>query len=552
MTMSKIYDILKINRERRRCQILKNRMEAIKKKGFAMGPAEQQTLDYDKPVADFSKIKVGVKTLEDALVENVGIYKKVNSHLANKETVLRAINDLDYNLMREISDFFFKTSGIYSRLVRYMAYLYRYDWMLTPYVNVDREKVQSEKVLETFYKALSYIDNFEVKRFCGEAALKVIKDGCYYGYMIPQSDRLLVQDLPSNYCRSRYSVNGRPAVEFNMKFFDDYYKDTSQRMRILKLFPEEFEKGYKLYKQGKLVPDFAGDKAGWYLLEPDRTIKFNINGMDYPAFIAVIPAIIDLNSAQELDRKKMAQRLLKVIVQKMPIDKNGDLVFDVDEAQQLHNNAVHMLGKAIGIDVLTTFADVDVADMADRNTTTTVDDLEKVERTVFNEAGVSQMQFNTDGNIALEKSILNDEAALYNLILQFEAFLNDMIKKFNKTPKKINYKVQMLSTTIYNYKELSKLYKEQTQLGYSKMLPQIALGQTQSAILANAYFENDILDLANVFIPPMMSSTMNSDVLKRLNDGEKATGRPTNEDQGKEVTEKTIQNKESGINPDKK
>lgn len=552
MTMSKIYDILKINRERRRCQILKNRMEAIKKKGFAMGPAEQQTLDYDKPVADFSKIKVGVKTLEDALVENVGIYKRVNSHLANKETVLRAINDLDYNLMREISDFFFKTSGIYSRLVRYMAYLYRYDWMLTPYVNVDREKVDSEKVLETFYKALSYIDNFEVKRFCGEAALKVIKDGCYYGYMIPQSDRLLVQDLPSNYCRSRYSVNGRPAVEFNMKFFDDYYKDTSQRMRILKLFPEEFEKGYRLYKQGKLVPDFAGDKAGWYLLEPDRTIKFNINGMDYPAFIAVIPAIIDLNSAQELDRKKMAQRLLKVIVQKMPIDKNGDLVFDVDEAQQLHNNAVHMLGKAIGIDVLTTFADVDVADMADRNTTTTVDDLEKVERTVFNEAGVSQMQFNTDGNIALEKSILNDEAALYNLILQFEAFLNDMIRKFNKTPKKINYKVQMLSTTIYNYKDLSKLYKEQTQLGYSKMLPQIALGQTQSAILANAYFENDILDLANVFIPPMMSSTMNSDVLKRLQDGEKATGRPSNEEQGKEVTEKTIQNKESGINPDKK
>lgn len=532
---------------------MKNRMEAIKQKGFAMGPAERQMIDYEKPTADFSKIKVGVKTLEDALVENVGSYKKVNGQLADKCTVLRAINELDYNLMREISDFFFRTSGIYSRLIRYMAYLYRYDWMITPYVNVDREKVQSEKVLETFYKALSYLDNFEVKRFCGEVALKVIKDGCYYGYLIPQTDKLLVQDLPSNYCRSRYSVNGRPAVEFNMKFFDDYYKDTNQRMRILKLFPEEFEKGYRLYKQGKLIPDFAGDKGGWYLLEPDRTIKFNINGMDYPAFIAVIPAIIDLDSAQELDRKKMAQRLLKVIVQKMPIDKNGDLVFDVDEAQQLHNNAVHMLGKAIGIDVLTTFADVDVADMADRNTTTTVDDLSKVERTVFNEAGVSQMQFNTDGNIALEKSILNDEAALYNLILQFEGFLNDIIRKFNKTPKKINYKVQMLTTTIYNYKEMAKLYKEQTQLGYSKMLPQIAMGQTQSAILANAYFENDILDLANVFIPPMMSSTMNADVLRRVQDGEdSASGRPSNEEQGKEVSEKTMQNKEAGINPDKK
>jgi hypothetical protein len=104
----------------------------------------------------------------------------------------------------------------------------------------------------------------------------------------------------------------------------------------------------------------------------------------------------------------MQQQLLKIIIQKMPIDKNGDLVFDVDEAQQLHNNAVSMLSKAIGIDVLTTFADVEVADMADSKTATTKDELEKVERAVFNEAGVSQMQFNTDGNIALEKSILND------------------------------------------------------------------------------------------------------------------------------------------------
>ena len=534
---------------------MKNRMEEIKKKGFAMGPADrQEQVDYEKPVVDFSKIKVGVKTLEDAIVDNIGTYHKVSPRLTDKCTILKAMHDRDYCLLREISDFFYRTSGIYNRLVRYMAYLYRYDWIMTPYINEDREKIKTEKVLETFYHALNYLDNFEVKRFFGEAALKVIRDGCYYGYTIPHADRLLVQDLPSNYCRSRYSINGRPAVEFNMKFFDDYYKDTNQRMRILKLFPEEFLVGYRLYKQGKLVPDFAGDKSGWYLLDPDRTIKFNINGEDFPAFIAVIPAIIDLDSAQELDRKRMAQKLLKIIVQKMPIDKNGDLVFDVDEAQQLHNNAVNMLGKAIGIDVLTTFADVDVADMADKNTTTATDELEKVERSVFNEAGVSQMQFNTDGNIALEKSILNDEASLYNMIQQFEAFLNDMMKKFNKTPKKVSYKVQILSTTIYNYKEMAKLYKEQTQIGYSKMLPQIALGQAQSAILATAYFENDVLDLASYLIPPMMSSTMNSDVLKRLNDEnqDKTVGRPTNEEQGKDVSEKTIQNKESGINPEKK
>ena len=55
----------------------------------------------------------------------------------------------------------------------------------------------------------------------------------------------------------------------------------------------------------------------------------------------------------------------------------------------------------------------------------------------------------------------------------------------------------------------------------------------------------------------MMSSTMNSDVLNRVNEKnrqerggkisseEGEAGRPTNESKGEDVTEKTIQNKES-------
>lgn len=521
-----------------------NRMQEIKEKGFSMTRFYGDTKLADETYTpDFSKIKVGTKTLEDAVLD-VSNYKKLNPSLGDKKTVLKAIDNCDYMTMRNVSNFFYKTSGIYSRLCRYMAYLYRYDWMVTPYVNSAKKKVGEAKVLEGFDKVLTYLDNFGIKKFCGEVALKVVRNGCYYGYIIEQEDRAVVQELPANYCRSRFFVNGRPAVEFDMKYFDDCFKDSSQRMKVLSLFPAEFRKGYVLYKEGKLIPEFAGDKSGWYLLDTENTVKFNVNGEDFPAFISVIPAIIDLDAAQELDRKKMAQKLLKIIIQKMPLDKNGELIFDIDEAQQLHNNAVRMLTKAIGIDVLTTFADVDVADMADKNTTTSVDDLEKVERTVYNEAGVSQMQFNTDGNIALEKSILNDEAAMYNLLLQLEGFLNDLIRRFNKTPKKISFKVQILTTTIYNYKEMAKLYKEQAQLGYSKMLPQIALGQSQSSVLANAYFENDILDLVNVFVPPMSSNTMSADVLDKL--GEKDTGgRPTKESQGEPVTEKTIQNQES-------
>ena len=209
-----------------------------------------------------------------------------------------------------------------------------------------------------------------------------------------------------------------------------------------------------------------------------------------------------------------------------------------------------MLGKAIGVDVLTTFADVDVADLAENSSVTSLDELEKVERSVYNSTGTAQNLFNTDGNIALDRSIINDEASLYNLILQFESFLNVLIEKFNNTPKKFNFKVQILKTTVYNYKELSKQYKDLASMGYSKMLPLIALGQSQSSILANAYFETQVLDLVSLFIPPITSNTINSDALKTAkgkeslkSEEDSKPGRKEKEDG--EKSEKTIANRES-------
>ena len=301
-----------------------------------------------------------------------------------------------------------------------------------------------------------------------------------------------------------------PAVEFNMKFFDTF-RDPGYRMRVLKLFPDEFAKGYMLYKQGKLVPDIPGDNSGsWYLLEPENTVKFNFNGSDVPIFVNVIPSLLDLDAAQDLDRRKQMQQLLKIVVQKLPTDKNGDLIFDIDEARDLHNNAVEMLRRAIGVDVLTTFADIDSIDMSDKNTSTTRDDLAKVERAVFNSVGISQNLFNTDGNLSLEKSVLNDESSARNLLLQFGIFFDRIIRTKSNNSRKYIFKLYMLETTQYNYKELSKLYKEQTQLGYSKMLPQIALGHSQSFILNTAHFENEVLHLSEIMIPPLMSSTLSS------------------------------------------
>lgn len=560
---------------------MRNRQEEIRSKGFDMINSRR---GYEGPI-DYGKIKVGTKTLDDAVL-NLGSMPKIRHDFGNKAFILQAISERNLPLIREISNYFYNTNGIYSKVCDYFAYLYRYDWYITPEIKDESEK-SFEKALIDFNNILGYLDNSHVKKVCGDIASEVVKNGAYYGYISPSRDGLVLQQLPINYCRTRFNIGDMPVIEFDMRFFDKNFRDVNYRMKILRMFPKEFQKGYVLYKQGKLEPDTEYYPLGrrdshlvntntqlnwrpgyWYTLEPGSAVKFCFNNGDQPLFINAIPAILDLDAAQDLDRRKQMQQLLKIVIQKLPLDKNGDLIFDIDEARDIHNNAVEMLQHAIGVDVLTTFADVQVEDMADSNTTTTSDDLERVERTVYNSLGVSKNLFNTDSNLSLEKSILQDESTMRVLLLQFNSFFDKITQQLGSNKKKYNYRFYMLETTQYNYQNLAKMYKDQVQMGYSKILPQIAMGHSQSSIIHTAFFENKVLKLSEIMIPPLMSSTLNADSIlgtnnqnnnsknQKTSEETKSTasttktvktsdgaGRPEKADS--EKSEKTIQNKES-------
>ena len=455
--------------------------------------------------------------------------------------------------MREISNYFYRASGIYQKACNYFATLYRYDWYIVP--EVYNNNLGEDKVVKEFARTLNYLDNSYIKQISTNIVRTVIIDGAYYGYVLPDiKDEIVIQQLPSHYCRSKYFVGNNPAIEFNMRFFDEKFPDVKRRLKALELFPKEFSQGYLLYKQGKLESDISGVSSGsWYLLDPSYTVKFSFDNGDIPLFINAIPAILDLDAAQDLDRRKQMQKLLKILVQKLPRDKNGELLFDNDEALDIHNNAVQMLRRAVGVDVLTTFADMESIDLSDRTTTTSVDDLEKNERTVFNSMGISQNIFNAEGNLSLNNSILNDEGSMRTILFQLNTFYDRLTQAYSSNKRNYKFRLYMLETTQYNYKELSKMYKEQVQIGYSKMLPQVALGHSQSSIINTAYFENEVLHLSEIMIPPLMSSTLSGeDILGKKgnssssgsqNNTEGNGGRPPKEET--EKSEKTLQNEKS-------
>ena len=181
-----------------------NRQDAIRAKGFNMGTTA---------TTQYGKIKVGVKTIDDAILD-LGSLKSGNKMIADKSVIMRAMAEKDLVKLREISDYFFHTSGIYEKTCKYFATMYRYDWYVVP--EIYGENVKEDKVVKDFAKVLNYLDNSYIKKICGEIALKVIKDGAYYAYIAEGKDGLVLQDLPINYCRSRFSIGNQPAVEFKI------------------------------------------------------------------------------------------------------------------------------------------------------------------------------------------------------------------------------------------------------------------------------------------------------------------------------------------------
>ena len=441
-------------------------MKGVKKMEFNERQKEIHDKGFSIVPTDYSKLKLGLKSLAGAITL-VSDYSAVEKRLYGKRAVIDSLIKDDLKEQRRISNYYYRTNGLYKSVCNYIASLYRYDWYVVPEV---LKETDEKTIIKDFNNILRFFDNSHIKQLCGNWALDIIVNGVYYGYKLDNNNAITLQDLPPAYCRSRYKIGNRYAIEFNMKFFDDEFPSEIYREKMLKLFPKDFQVGYGLYKAKKLQEETEdGVEDGWYLLDPDKTVKFSLgNGrLESPFFITVIPSIIDLENAQELDRKKQMQKLLKIIVQKLPRDKNGDLIFDGDEARDIHETAVNMVGGSVGTDVLTTFADIDLLDLADNSTSTTTDELEKNERTVYNGMGISKNIFNTDGNLSLQKSIQEDEAAFRDLLFQFHTFFDDVAKERNFKKDKYYFKFYMLETTQYNYIELSKMFKEQVQIGYS-------------------------------------------------------------------------------------
>lgn len=411
------------------------------------------------------------------------------------DDVLKTIQSDDYARIREVSNYFYTVSGIYKRIVWLLPTIFNFDNIIIPHIN--GKSTSQNKVIKDFQQAMMFIDSLNLKQLLREITFFIFKEGSYYGYLRDDHQQPTIQQLPINYCRSNYKVGGRNVVEFNIAYFDREYLTTEDRQDALKMFPKEFQSFYKKYKLGTL--NVGKMQREWVLLDTDKAICLKFPD-GKPFFIGAIIDLIELRDYKKIEMEKDKLALFMLLIQKIPMTKDGDMVFDVTEAKELHKNALKMLEKNTNVDVLTTFADMEMLNLQESRQVIR-DNLQKAERGVFNETGISRMVFATEGNVSLEKSLKSSEALVRYLAELYGIWLTHITNLVVRPGSKYSFEVWLPPTTIFNEKEMEEKYRAQATLGYSKLLPGIVGGMKQSSMLNLLTFENEVLALNEIMVP---------------------------------------------------
>ena len=461
----------------------------------------------------------------------------------NTEAIEKIISSGDIDEIISLSRYFFNYNGLYRRIIIYFSTMLLYDTVSVP--KFLKQDIDQKRFLKNYYKVLSFVDKMNLPQELARIFTIMLVDGAYYGLVYETPDgSIILGDLPRSYCRTRFRSNsGNQILEFNIQYFENF-KEERERELILSNFPKQIIEYYRKWKRGDAA-------TPWYLCSESEGIAFvtGIDGMGssftLPFFIQTIPAISRLKDYQKADLDSVENELSKLVINKIPLDKENELAFELPEIEAVHKGIVDMLSDNPHIDVITTFCDTEVASLG-----STVDnvrnDLGTITHLVYNEAGVSKQLFDNDSAISIQYSVQNDLSLVLALIKPIERWLTFMINQKFSRNEEFFYEINILPISHYNREEMSNLYLKGAQYGYSKFYAGAALGIKQTDLISLTKVENDMLDLDARMVPLQSSHTTANSVTAN-----RATANNSSEDGGgqekelSDLSEKTVANKES-------
>lgn len=449
----------------------------------------QEEILKEQRISTFKKaIKDMIATSKSAYVRTDSKSVKERKCNYTKQEIQNIVNYGTPVEQAALSTYFFYTSGLYKRIILHYATFLSYSWILVPHLNNKKDKITDKKNANAYYDASEFCSSFQIERKCAVFAKEILVKGAYYGLIHDTGDYVAIQDLPFDYCRSRYkNQQDVDIVEFNMKFFDTI-RDEELRKEILSTYPKVVQKGYYEYKHKK--------KNNWIFLPAEIGIYF-CYFEEKPFFLDLLPLLDDLEDYKDIDKKRNLLSLKRIITQKIGMDADK-LFFEPEEAEEMHEGVLEMLQNNPDVDVITTYNDISLLDLSgDDDEKTEVDSVQDL---IYEAAGVSKELFCATTDAGLQYSLNNDLAMMMILGQRFAHFFS-VILNYKFGNKKIKFKLLILPISYYNSADYTSRAKDLAAFGYSFLAPILSTGIDQTNLADLKDLENELLNLDEVLKP---------------------------------------------------
>lgn len=428
-----------------------------------------------------------------------------------KNEIEEIIRSGDIESIRQLSRYFYRTNNIYRNNIDFLASLPLFDTMITPiYQEGD---IKKSFAVKSFYDACKFVDKLNVPVTFSYITKEWLKNGIFYGILREDEDSVTIQDLPLEYCRSRFKeYNGLNLLEFNILYFT-HIADEKYREIVLKTFPQVIQNAWRKYQQNKNIDTWVIIPAGM------GGICFSFPNDVTPPLLASLRELKDLDDAGKREQTRDNNELYKLLIQRMPIDKDGELVFQLDEVADIHSSVAQMLQDMDTVEVLTTFGDASLESLQDSSAASQSSDrLKKYKDSAWDALGRAKLLFNPDGSSALAYMIKKDEGLMITYLNVYETWIKFHInERFAR--RGLTFDFDILPTTVFNRTDLQQSYFRGAQYGYSKMAAGVAMGIKQLDQLSLMNFENEMLEMSTKMVPLQSSYTTSGNVIAAEENG---------------------------------
>ena len=494
----------------------------------------EEKITATRPLTEFQNFakKVTVK-MPQSTTSYRNAFGRTFSSVSNsgftKEEVREILESGNPDSIRELSKYFNRYSGVYSRTLQYYATLLNYGYLIVPHYDIDS---RPKKMKNIYKKIAQYVKDMNLGYILPQINLVILTEGVYYGLLLETpEEKPYFYRLPAKFCRSRFlDTNGLPILEIDLNYFDNITTNEVERRQILSLFPKYVATRYNSKSTSHL--------SSWVLIPPtDGGLCFFFQEDQTPPFAAVTQAAKDLEDARDRENQRNDNELEKILVHKLPINKNdGELLFSLDEAAVLHESICNMLAERDNVDVLTTFGEVDLESVQDTEATASSSEsrMGQYLNNVYDDFGTSSVIFNADSNAtALTFSLKKDISLMYYWSKQYETAINCVLKRKSKN-NSLYFSITLLPTSSIFRKEDVDMYLKTAQYGYPRAAVAATMGLDMVDLAQVADFENNVLHLEKSMIPLSSSYTQSgkeekSSGVEKKSEGSTSSGDPTDE-----------------------